>query len=180
MQRIALVVAFLVMGQVDNLMAQEVLDSVVAKLDSEVVLRLRLETGRIVEGQKGTQEGDLTTLHLKGTAAPILTNTVDSLWVRGTATTEGIVIGGLALGIPCALVAAYLAAESEKTQGEAETGIGGGLALIGGAVIGGGVGALMGAAIGSGIPKWRLRYGRSQVAFDLMPANAGVMVRIAF
>lgn len=78
--------------------------------------------------------------------------TIDTLWTRGTAVKTGAIVGAVILGALGTALGAWAGAES--TDHDFQTGeamlLGGGIGLLGG--------ALLGSVTGLAIPKWHRRY----------------------
>jgi len=145
--------------------AQASFDSIAAHLKPGQHVRVHASGGPRLEGRFAAFT----------TAPPVFEITVgetvqsvrvaDSLWVRGSATVTGLVVGAAVFGVAGAIVVPSLCTGEVCNSG----------ALT---FASAGVGALLGAAIGSGIHHWRLRYPSPPAAVGLVPLP-GVRLGIA-
>lgn len=127
-------------------------DSAVTRIPHGQGVRLSVNGLGRLEGKAGARAGDSLDVAQGDSVRRIATRAIDSIWVRGRATTTGAIIGG-AFGI---LAGAYLGALGsglcEYDCSDTETAVitGG---LVGGAFFGG-----LGAWIGWNVPKWQRRF----------------------
>ena len=127
-------------------------DSAVARLRSGQQVRLSVEGMARLTGRAGVASND-TLDFAQGDAVrriPILA--IDTLWVRGHATTTGLLVGGAVGAVVGGLAGAYGAGICEYDCAETGT------SVLAGGLLGAAAGAGVGALVGAVIPKWKRRY----------------------
>jgi hypothetical protein len=127
-------------------------DSAVARLNTGQQIRISGEAMSRLVGKAGVALNDTLDVAQDDAVRRIPIQAIDTLWVRGRATSTGMVIGGvtgLVLGILVAAVAPGYCDYDCETSGGEVVGV-----MVVGAVAGGGLGALIGAAF----PKWKRRF----------------------
>lgn len=129
-------------------------DSAVARLRTGQQIRVTGEGLGLLMGRAGVASGDTLDLTQGDAVRRIPIPAIDTLWVRGGASTEGAIVGG-SLGAIFGVLAAAAAQGLDDTGSDASAPIGTYLAgAFMGAFIMGGVGALIGGAV----PKWKRKY----------------------
>lgn len=129
-------------------------DSVLAReVEGRREVRLRADGARVT-GRLIALGGGLATLDTKAGRRAVPLAGVDTAWVRGRATSTGIIIGGIA-GL--VLMGTFVAIVADGVcEYECDNAASGGF-LVGG-LIGAAGGGLLGAAVGALIPKWKRRW----------------------
>lgn len=151
--RVALVLSVLPLAS--DLCAQRSIDAAFSDLKPGQTVRLRTQGGDRSQSRVDSVQTESLALWLEGASTPYDGATLDSLWVRGRASTTGAIVGGLVLGSATFAAGALLCSGLDEGNSCTEWGTVTAFSLAGAAG-----GALLGAAIGSAIPKWRLRYTR--------------------
>ncbi len=104
------------------------------------------------EGRLLERSSDLLVLSADPQPLQVPATTIDTLWIRGTAVKTGAIVGAVILGALGTALGAWAGAAS--TDHDFQTGqailAGGGVGLLGG--------ALLGSVTGLAIPKWHRRY----------------------
>lgn len=143
------------LGLADTLPAQHptARDSAVARLRAGQQIRLTAAGSGRLDGRAGVAAGDTLDLAQGDAVRRIAIPAIDTLWVRGRATTTGLIVGASVGAVLGGLAGAVGASLCESDCSDSDTGA----ILVGGAMgaaLVGGVGALVGAAI----PKWKRKY----------------------
>jgi hypothetical protein len=120
-------------------------DSALARLKTGQQIRISGEAMSRLIGKAGVASNDTLDFAQDDAVRRIPVQAIDTLWVRGRATSTGMLYGGVLGGLAGALAGA-----------SAESSEGGDVALVGaaGALAGVAVGALVGAAF----PEWKRKY----------------------
>jgi hypothetical protein len=146
--------------------AQGSLDSVAVHLKPGQHVRVHASGGPRLEGRYAAFTNAPPVFQITVGDSVRSVRVADSVWVRGSATVTGLVVGAAVSGVAGAIVLPSLCTGELCNSG----------ALT---LASAGVGALLGAAIGSGIHHWRLRYPSPPAAVDLVPlpgARLGIAV----
>jgi hypothetical protein len=142
---------------VSDLGGQAPLEAAVRTLKPGQTVRIRVHGGDRIESRIRSLQAESLALQLVGDSATFDVAAIDSLWVRGTATRTGAIVGAAAVGVASfAFWAAVCEGLSEGPGGCKEWG-----SVTGFSVAGAAGGALIGAGVGRLVPKWRLRYARA-------------------
>ncbi|MGH9892124.1 MAG: hypothetical protein ACREA0_09115 [bacterium] len=99
-----------------------------------------------------SMQGDSLVLSTEGSSV-VLAQTIDSLWVKGHATSTGAIVGATIAAVGSVVVSAAVCKSIREDFPCGESG-----KAITASIAGG---AALGAVIGSVVPKWRLRYART-------------------
>jgi hypothetical protein len=138
-------------------------------------VRVRTTGGALFESRLGGTAGAPATDLFAQADSPFQVERVDSLWVRGRATTTGAIVGAAVVTPLSFLMWWYVCDAVADGTGCDEWGVVLGLSFASGAG-----GALVGAGVGVLIPKWRLRYARGRevtVSPLVAPGRVGLAVR---
>lgn len=127
-------------------------DSAVAKLKTGQQIRLSAEGMARLVGRAGVSASDTLDFAQDDMVRRIPVLAIDTLWIRGRATSTGLIIGGIVGSAAGLLAAAYGAASCEYDCSAT------GLEYAGVAALGAAAGAGVGALIGSAFPRWKRRF----------------------
>jgi len=150
--------------------AQASFDSVAVHLKPGQHVRVHASGGPRLEGRFAAFTNAPPVLQITVGDTVQSVRVADSLWVRGSATVTGLVVGAAVLGLAGAVVGVPLC------EAESEGSCNSGASILASAA----AGALLGAAIGSGIHHWHLRYPSSPPAGVGLVPLPGARLGIAF
>ena len=128
-------------------------DSAVARLNAGQQIRISAEGMQRFVGRAGVAANDTLDLAQDDAVRRIPILAIDTLWVRGRATRNGVIIGGAMLGSFTAIFAAAWTASCETATCTSVP-----LAALGGFLMGGTVGATLGGFIGGAVRTWKRTY----------------------
>jgi len=155
MGRAQVALALSTLAFASDLCAQGSIEAALRTLKQGQTVRIRVHGGDRIESRIISVRAESLALWLDGASAPLDGAAIDSLWVRGRATSTGAIVGAVVTGAgssAAGLAFCKAVSESASSCGSDTT--------VPFFLAGAAGGALIGAAIGAGIPKWRLRYAR--------------------
>jgi len=150
----ALVLVAVAASVMPHCAAAQRLDEQLRSFEPEVRLRIRTVNHGIHIGRLERVERDTLYLMPERGSATVGIDAIDRLWVRGTASKKGAVIGGVT---GAALGALSLALFSYGICDAAECRVDGRATVLG-AVVGGAAGAVTGAVFGAMFGRWELKF----------------------
>jgi len=127
-------------------------DSAVARLRTGQRVRISADGMQRLVGRAGVASNDTLDFAQDDAVRRIPIAAIDTLWVRGHATTTGLLIGGAFGAVFGGLAGAYGAGLCEYDCSETGT------SVLAGSLLGAAAGAGVGALVGAVIPKWKRRY----------------------
>jgi len=127
-------------------------DSAVAQLRTGQQVRISADGMHRLVGKAGVASNDTLDFAQDDAVRRIPIAAIDTLWVRGHATTTGLLVGGAAGAVLGGLAGAYGAGLCDYDCSETGT------SVLAGSLLGAAAGAGVGALVGAVIPKWKRRY----------------------